>query len=476
LRLIASRPPHRRVKRRVAAVSGAALVLLIVAATALAVTGQLTQLPGTAGCISENGSFGCTDGKALRTPQRSVAVSVDGKSVYVAAPNTNAVAVFERNTTTGELAQLASNAGCVSESGSTSSGDACADGKALRGALSVAVSPDDKNVYVGSANSDAVAVFQRDTTTGALTQLSGTAGCVSQTGTGGGCADGKALDGVTSVAITADGKNVYAATSQSDSVAAFARDLATGELTQLAGAAGCIRQLGQGTSCRGGRALVNAESVAVTTDGKSVYTTSFPTDSVAVLRRDTATGALSQSPGPDGCVSHAESGAGCTDGKALNGADAVAPSTDGKHVYVTSVFSDAVAVFRRNSETGALVQLVGPAGKAGCVSKPGSAAACADGRALDGANDVAPSADGKSVYVTSSPSDAVAVFRRDATTGVLTQLAGSAGCVSDTGSEGCRDGRAIQDVNSVNVSPDGKSVYTTSFVSTVAVFKRETPP
>ena len=86
------------------------------------------------------------------------------------------------------------------------------------------------------------------------------------------------------------------------------------------------------------------------------------------------------------------------------------------------------------------------------------------------------SADGTSVYVASYFSDAVAVFQRDEASGVLTQLAGSAGCVSNTGSEGCVDGRAIQAVPSVTVSVDGRNVYTTSFGSTVAVFARETPP
>ena len=40
--------------------------------------------------------------------------------------------------------------------------------------------------------------------------------------------------------------------------------------------------------------------------------------------------------------------AGCTNtGKALDAPIGVAVSPDGKHVYVTSIVSDAVAVFRR---------------------------------------------------------------------------------------------------------------------------------
>ena len=64
------------------------------------------------------------------------------------------------------------------------------------------------SLHVASLFSDAVAVFARHKTTGALTELPGTAGCVSETGTGGACADGTALDNAVSVAVSRDGKHV----------------------------------------------------------------------------------------------------------------------------------------------------------------------------------------------------------------------------------------------------------------------------
>ena len=125
--LTESRPSERR-RRSAAALTVAALTALIMAATALAVTGELTQLSGTAGCVSETGTGGaCADGKALDFAA-GLAISPDGKSVYVASLNSDAVAVFQRDTTTGELTQLAGTAGCISETGS---GGDCADGKAL---------------------------------------------------------------------------------------------------------------------------------------------------------------------------------------------------------------------------------------------------------------------------------------------------------------------------------------------------------
>jgi hypothetical protein len=74
----------RRVARRQAlALSLAGLLVLLVTATALAVTGDLSQPAGAAGCVSEDGTGPCADGHALDRPN-SVAVSPDGKSVYVA--------------------------------------------------------------------------------------------------------------------------------------------------------------------------------------------------------------------------------------------------------------------------------------------------------------------------------------------------------------------------------------------------------
>ncbi len=81
-------------------------------------------------------------------------------------------------------------------------------------------------------------------------------------------------------------------------------------------------------------------------------------------------------------------------------------------------------------------------GTAGCVSNTGREG-CARGRALAGADSVALSPDGRSAYVLgSSLIDAVAVFARDRSTGALSQLRGRAGCVSQEGAEGCARGRA----------------------------------
>jgi DNA-binding beta-propeller fold protein YncE len=188
---------------------------------------------------------------------------------------------------------------------------------------------------------------------------------------------------------------------------------APGDRSQPAGTAGCVSEGGAGP-CAYGRGLHGAEGVAVSPDGKSVYVVASDiSDAVVRLNRNPTTGAITQPAGSaaGGCIS--ETGAEpCADGHALDLPHSVAVSPDGKSVYVASGGSDAVARLNRNTTTGAISQ---PAGTAGCIGEPQQppgAEPCAYGRGFDGAHDVAVSADGKSVYVASFFSDAVARFNR----------------------------------------------------------------
>ena len=116
----------------------------------------------------------------------------------------------------------------------------------------IEVSPDGKNVYVVSVNSHAIAIFDRDTVTGALTQKPGVLGCVSDDGSGGACTDGSQLVYVTQAAISPDGKNLYAVaglTGSSIALTIFDRSTITGEISQKAGTAGCISYTGTGGLC-----------------------------------------------------------------------------------------------------------------------------------------------------------------------------------------------------------------------------------
>lgn len=447
-----------------------ALLLTVVLATAAGApalrggAGEpgLVQLPGTAGCTSDSGSGGeCVAGHELVSAAAAV-VSPDGSHVYVAAFDSDAVVTFDRNPQTGALTHSPHAGGCISEAGSAT----CSDGVGLDGAQGVAVTPDGRNVYVASGISNAVAIFDRDPATGALSQKGGTDACVAQVG--GACGDGNALAGAIDVAVSPDGRSVYVASFASDAIAIFDRDAATGNLTQKMGAAGCIQNTGA-AGCTDGLALDGPMAVAVSPDGRHVYNTTRGDDSIAAFDRDIATGALTQKAGAAACISDSGSAGLCVNGVALDNAAAVAVSPDGGNVYVAAAASSAVALFDRDASTGALTQKVAPAG---CISEDGTAGNCVDGTGLDDATGVAVSSDGRSVYAAAAGSSSVVVFDRDVSTGGLTQKVGKSGCIAESASV-CTAGRGLNLAVDVAMAPDGRHVYTISIGSgAVAAFDR----
>ena len=376
-------------------------------------SGNLTQKSGTDGCISEDGTDGaCADGKALGGAQ-AVTVSPDGKNVYVASGiavavldrDTSTGALTQKSGTDGCISEDGTSGAPNFSPG------ACVNGVALNGPSSVAVSPDGKNVYAAAPFSDAVDIFDRDTANGKLTQKAGTDGCISKTSTGGACVFGTAVDGATTITVSPDGENAYAASYFSDAVDVFDRDATTGKLTQKSGTDACVSQSGSAGACADGTALDGAQGVAISPDGKSAYVTSHFSDSVTIFDRNASTGVLTQKSGTDGCISQTGSGGDCVDGVALNSAGSVTVSPDDKNVYVASPApSDAIAVIDRDTSNGKLTQ---KAGTEGCISETGTGGLCLNGVALNGANSVAVAPDGKTAYGAASDSNAVSVFTRE---------------------------------------------------------------
>jgi 6-phosphogluconolactonase (cycloisomerase 2 family) len=242
------------------------------------------------------------------------------------------------------------------------------------------------------------------------------------------------LHGALSVAVSPDGKHVYATGNNDNAVVVFSRDSATGEITYVE-----MHEDGTG----GVDGLEGAYAVAVTPDGHHVYATGDEDHAIAAFNRNETTGALS-------FVEMEQDGVGGVDG--LQGASSVAVSPDGKHVYVTGYSDDAVVVFDRNPSTGEL-----------SFNEMQTNGAFVSG--LWGAVSVAISPDGKHVYVAGKEDDAVVIFGRDSSTGKLTCL----GTIWD--SDPTVDG--LDGIFSVTVSPDGKHVYTASYIGdAVAVFDR----
>jgi DNA-binding beta-propeller fold protein YncE len=430
---------------------------LVTASPALAAPPPLGALT-PAGCFENTGGSRCAAGNqtpALGNPV-TVAVSPDGANVYVGSESSNAVAIFTRRAG-GALTPT----GCVVDSNVGQSTCATNTG-GLFTPDSVVVSPDGKNVYVASLDSNTLDIFDRGPG-GALTA----AGCFEDTG-GSLCAAGNQLAGMnspTSVAVSPDGKNVYVGGVGNHDIQVFNR-AASGALTP----AGCIENTGGSVCGTGNQAagLSDPTAVAVSPDGASVYVASGGSNTVAILNRG-AGGALTAA----GCIADTSASPSlCGAGNQTAGLQdprSVAVSPDGTSVYVASQTSNAVVRFSR-APGGALTP-------AGCISDT-STAVCGAGNKTAGLGlpqSVIVSPDGANVYVTSNASNAIVNFTRG-TGGALTP----AGCIEDTGGSLCGAGNQTPGLTGaipLAISPDGASVYVGGYDANALVsFTREVAP
>jgi DNA-binding beta-propeller fold protein YncE len=450
---------------RIRALLGTSLVAFVL------MTGSawgLTQLPGTAGCVSLHGEGGCAAGRAISEADGQPAISPDGRSAYLVADSrpegieSDAIVVFDRDPATGALTQKPGAEGCLAASGELG----CARDQKLNGARQAVVSPDGRNVYVSSEHGGVLA-FARDASTGALTPLTGAAECI------GGplkahCARAVGLEDPGGLTFSPDGAELYATNIHRPTVAILGRDPLTGKLSRRAGGAGCVTAVAQGGSCktlglRPGAVL----SIVVPADGASAYALLIVEGltSLQLFARH-PDGTLQRTGGRTSCY-HPTGSSGCPGGSGLREIDGLALSPDGTSLYVTSGFgfsSKAGAVTTFHRAGGALSQ---SPGTAGCISANGGE--CAVDKVLAGAEEIAVSPDGTDAYVTTLYG--LAILDRDPT-GALTVPPGKAACLSDF-KKLCAPARNLEAPDGVGVSPDGKNVYVTSLEpGGVSVFDR----
>ena len=257
-----------------------------------------------------------------------LAISPDGKNVYVAAPDSNAVAVLDRDPEDGHLTQSSGDDGCVAPG----SVGGCEEGRAIDDPTSVVVSPDGDNVYVGSEGlGGGIAVFDRDPETGDLSQDPGDAGCVNETGTN--CEDGLTeMVGLQRLEISPDGNALYALSPVRDAVTLYSRDAGTGALEPQPAPNGCVVRAAA-DSCTVAIGLGEPRALAFSSigDGENAYLASERRDAILIFDRNGATGALTQKPGTAGCVSNtgysdpmqAGTLGQCVNGVAMDAIDAV---------------------------------------------------------------------------------------------------------------------------------------------------------
>ena len=284
------------------------------------------------GCLNNDGANFCTavPGSPIDNPE-SVAVSPDGKSVYVASFLTNSIAHFDRS---GPDGQIVWN-GCFDNVGA----QGCIDlpGTPLTGASGIAVSPDNKSVYAASYIADSVTHFFRGSDDGELAYD----GCLNNDGASG-CINVPAepFGAPVDVEVSADGKSVYAV-SLDDSIAHMFRSGPDGQIVWD----GCLNNDGtQNCADVPGAPLNAAGAIAASADNESVYVTALGSDSLSHLLRSGPDGQIVW----DGCLANTTF-EGCDDLSfgPLDAADDVAVSPDGISVYVVSSDSDTITHFTR---------------------------------------------------------------------------------------------------------------------------------
>jgi DNA-binding beta-propeller fold protein YncE len=448
----------------VAALGGAAP-----AADAAVPPGALRQLDGRAGCFSAKPGDGCPRLRDVAGVE-DLAVSPDGRNVYLAGSNSETVVTLARDGRTGALVQLAGPGACVSARPRR----ACATVPALGYPSAIAVSHDGRNVYVtDDSGQDGVTVFAREPGSGVLSQLPGPAGCVVDSPRDGCTVVPRVRFG--RVVVGPDDRQVYVAPRATNAgVVTLSRSPRDGALTPLAGSDGCVSNVVGAVGCRRARGLgfSGPDAIVFSPDGGSAYMPSG-SGNVAIFARRAADGALQQAADPLGCVSWALPVRFCDRARALEVANDAVVSPDGRHVYVAA---HGVAAFRRDPATGQLTQL---SGRHGCVWTPRSTA-CTPARGIDASarpDDVALTPDGRTLYATHTlGGGGIAVLRRDPVSGALRELPGRAGCLIAT-RRGCTPVRGLEGPQTVAVSPDGRYTYALGYRTddAVAVFAVRQP-
>ena len=336
---------------------------------------------------------------------------------------------------------------------------------------------------------------------------------------GGGCnltktvaaeGEGSALDHLSALTASPDGRSLYAVSIRDDAVSAFtARPL---RMTQCLTTDKHLRKGGK-QPCQllpnsGGEdatsGLNGVNFVAVSPDGRNVYTVSTGDDSIATFARapsgrlgfqgcitgnlstfgSAANGSCQPIPGATNTMDGSFSG--------LGGPRSLALSPDGRFAYVALDDEDGIATLAReadgslrflsclrgavrHAETGPLhspCPLVAP-----LANNPNASG-------LKSPLRIAISADGTSLYAASSRGASIAEFRRDPLDGALT----FSGCLSaanrGTGpGDPCRyvpqanrigADTAMYEMGEIAIAPDGTGLYGIStFDDTVAAFARD---
>lgn len=349
----------------------------------------------------------------LDNPQE-MAISPDGKFVYVITQSsTDGVDVFSRNASTGKLT-FSSDVGMG------------ATGVLLNTPRGIAISKDGGFVYVSAGSDDALNVFSRNKTTGALSIIetfqddSQTGGTIST------------LDGAWGVTVSPDNKHlvVIANASSQSGFTVFTRNTSDGTLTFLEefrddSASGTITNLS------------GPRWSTFSPDGKFLYVSAATSDALNVFSRDTNPASANF-----GKLTFVSEIVNSTD---LNFLEDLAISDDNAFIYLAPRTANQAVWAARNTSTGAVSTL-----NSIDDSEPGISS-------LSGSEDVILSTDNTRAFYSIATADILTIFNRNAGTGALSFVQELIDDGSSLGTSTTDFG--LNNNEDVGVSPDGKHLY-----------------
>ena len=326
---------------------------------------------------------------------RFATVSPDGRSLYTVS-NDNAIGIFSRNPASGKLTYIScltggkgpntasENGACKAIPTATRAYDGLDSG--LASIASLAVSPDNRFVYVAASGEAAVTTMVRaaDGTLsfrdcisgGSSSFLVGLTSPCTQLPAAADNPHRSGLRGISRIVISRDGTSLYSSSPKTSSVAEFRRDPATGALAY----SGCItgeygRGTGPGDPCTPIPTAVDVgfdsgmwliKQLQISPDGRSLYGLSRGDDAVDSFSRDPATGILTYR----GCLTGSSDLAEdignpnpCTplpgatphgDGSGLGQPAALALDPSGRSLVVASSKDSSLSRFARHPAGGAL--------------------------------------------------------------------------------------------------------------------------
>ena len=251
----------------------------------------------------------------------------------------------------------------------------------------------------------------------------------------------------------------------------FLRSPTTQAITQIQCVPQTLTKSGLCSQGSGAPALEGDQGIAVSPDGKFLYTTGYFSGAVVgfnILQSGSEAGKIGN---PVNCLWTQATNFECVQTAGMISPSAIALSPDGRDAYVAS-FNGGITVLSRDPVSGVL-------SFSQCYTQAGGGECAADPALVVGARDVVVSPGGRYVYLSggSGSNGYLRAYARDTLTGQLTPL----GCLTYLAIAGCTTAAGLANAEQLAISPDGRNLYLSSYEGgdnngAVAAFAIQTAP